>query len=269
VFTRSHGEDLEKQIVTNASKERTRVLVMSSADSGKTWSPPTDISATCRKPEWTWYGIGSGIGIQLKNGRLVVPAYHTVEKTMDFTSHMIISDDQGKTWRLGGDVGGMTGECQVAERRDGTLQINARNQQGQNWHTTPFGTNPPPEGKQYNERLIAESKDGGDTWGKVTTDPSLHEPICQAIVYSWPTTGNEKPLWLFSNPAGPKRRNLTIRASHDEGRTWPIAKTLHDGGSEYSCLTRLPDGTVGCIYERWQDNNIRIYWARFPLSWLK
>ncbi|GDY19282.1 sialidase [Verrucomicrobiota bacterium] len=269
LFTRSRGDDLEKDIVTGTSKERTRVFVMSSKDSGHTWSAPRDISATTRKPEWTWYGLGSGIGLQLQSGRLAIPAYHNVEGTREFSSHIIYSDDRGESWHLGGDVGGQTGECQIAERRDGSLYINTRNQSGQNWSFRPFGTNAPPVGPQYNQRLTAVSTDAGKSWGKVTTDPQLYEGICQGFVYSWPTDKPEdKPLWMFSNPASPKRRDLTIRISHDEGRTWPAARLIQEGASEYSCLTRLPDGQLGCLYERWEDKNIRIFWVRVPLPWL-
>ena len=269
LFTRSRGDELEKQIVAGTSTERTQVFVMSSKDNGHTWSPPRDISATTRKPEWTWYGLGSGIGIQLKSGRLAFPAYHNVEGTKEFSSHVVYSDDRGQTWQLGGDVGGQTGECQIAERRDGSLYINTRNQTGQNWSVQPFGPSPAPVGKQYNERLIAVSPDAGKTWGKVTTDPQLFEPICQGFVYAWPTDKpSDPPLWMFCNPTAPKRRDLTIRLSHDEGRTWPVARLIQEGASEYSCLTRLPDGQVGCIYERWEDKNIRIFWIRLPLPWL-
>lgn len=183
LFTRSRGDDLEKDIVTGTSKERTRVFVMSSKDSGHTWSAPRDISATTRKPEWTWYGLGSGIGLQLQSGRLAIPAYHNVEGTREFSSHIIYSDDRGESWHLGGDVGGQTGECQIAERRDGSLYINTRNQSGQNWSFRPFGTNAPPVGPQYNQRLTAVSTDAGKSWGKVTTDPQLYEGICQGFVY--------------------------------------------------------------------------------------
>lgn len=268
-FTRGRGSDTEKQIVESASQERPVAFVMSSTDSGATWSKPIDISATTKRPEWTWYGVGAGIGVQLQSGRLVFPAYHNVEKTKDFSSHMIYSDDLGRSWKLGSDVGGMSGECQVAERRDGTLYINARNQQGANWVTSPAGRVPTPQNKQLNERIIANSSDGGQTWSKPTTDPALFDPICQGMIYVWPNDKpNDPPLWIFSNPAGPNRRNLTFRVSRDEGRTWPIARRVQEGASEYSCLTKLPDGQIGCIYERWENNNIRIYWSRVSLAWL-
>jgi sialidase-1 len=269
LFTRSRGDEVERDVVASKSKDRPRIFVMSSTDHGQNWTKPEEITVTTRKENWTWYGIGSGIGIQLKTGRLVVPAYHNVANTKEFSSHMIYSDDRGKTWKLGGDVGGHSGECQVAERSDGMLYINARNQAGQNWYTMPFGPNSVPEGKRYHSRTIAWSKDGGTTWDQATVDEALFEPVCQGMVYVWPARKSSEPgYWLFSNPGSPKRKDLTIRLSLDEGKTWPIARRLQEGSSEYSCLAQLPDGMLGCTYERWEDKNYQIYWARIPLDWL-
>jgi sialidase-1 len=44
---------------------------------------------------------------------------------------------------------------------------------------------------------------------------------------------------------------------------------LHDGPAAYSCLTVLPDRTVGCLYERGDKSPYEtITFARFPLEWL-
>ena len=59
---------------------------------------------------------------------------------------------------------------------------------------------------------------------------------------------------------------MTIRLSYDEGKTWPVSKVLYSGPAAYSCLTVLPDTTVGCLYEK--DNYRRITFARFDLDWL-
>lgn len=44
--------------------------------------------------------------------------------------------------------------------------------------------------------------------------------------------------------------NLTVRASFDDGKTWPRKLVLHSGPSAYSDLAVLADGTAACLYER-------------------
>jgi sialidase-1 len=67
-------------------------------------------------------------------------------------------------------------------------------------------------------------------------------------------------------PAGRgKRENLSIKLSRDDGKTWPVNKTLEAGKAAYSDLAVLPDGTVLCLFER--GNSIAC--ARFNLEWLQ
>jgi sialidase-1 len=58
-----------------------------------------------KKSGWTWYATGPGVGIQLRSGRLVVPCDNQVAGSKVQQSHIIYSDDGGKTWKLGGVVG--------------------------------------------------------------------------------------------------------------------------------------------------------------------
>ena len=46
------------------------------------------------------------------------------------------------------------------------------------------------------------------------------------------------------------RRNVSIKLSYDEGKTWAASRTLEPGFSGYSDLAVLPDGTILCLYER-------------------
>ena len=115
------------------------------------------------------------------------------------------------------------------------------------------------------------SDDGGETWGELRFDAELIEPVCQAslIRYSWPGEKTQSTL-LFSNPASTTSRvQLTVRLSSDEGATWPIRKVLHPGPSAYSCLTVLPDGSVGCLYEGGERTYQKIRFAQFTLDWLR
>jgi len=247
-ITRSHGQDTEEQIVAGKSKEATSVLVTFSKDDGKSWSPLRDISDTCRQPNWTWYGTGPGVGIQLKSGRLVVPSYHAEAKTKIYRSHMIYSDDNGKTWLLGDSVGEHCTECQIAERKNGDLVLISRTIKGKEAKTT------------------ALSKDGGKSWTNVTTDANLYDPSCQASLLRLKDA--ESP-WLFCAPAGPGRRDLTVRLSNDEGRTWPVARLLRKGDSQYSSLALAPDGSICCLYDCWVDGNYQLFFTRLRLKDIK
>ena len=244
-FTRSHGQDTEEQIVAGTSKEATRVLVTFSKDDGKTWAPPRDLSDSCRKADWTWYGTGPGVGIQLKNGRLLVPCYHAEASTKIYRSHTIYTDDHGKTWQLGASVGEHCTECAALERANGDVVLVARTIQG----------------KQ--EKTVALSNEGGKTWNDVKTDANLYDPSCQASLLR---LDGKKSRWLLCHPAGPGRRDLTLRWSDDEGKTWPGAILLRKGDSQYSSLARLPDGSIGCLYDCWVDGNYQVYFTRFRLD---
>ena len=117
-----------------------------SADNGRTWSDPIDMTKAARDmsdPTWGVSIPGPGGAIQTSQGRLLIAMWK-----MPFAVFTVFSDDHGKSWQRGPVVPGPQGgdECQVAELSDGRMLIDMRQETGPH-------------------RWLAESTDGGKTWG--------------------------------------------------------------------------------------------------------
>ncbi|MEO6732766.1 MAG: sialidase family protein [Ferruginibacter sp.] len=230
------GSDHEKDIINGSSKDTRRVFILSSADDGRTWSQATEITNNVKKDNWTWYATGPGRGIQLSKGkhkgRLVIPSNHVEAGTKKNYSHVIYSDDRGSTWNLGGITQqDSVNESTVAELPNGRLMLNMRN------------------ASKSRNRQIAISKNAGKTWSAIYPDTTLVEPVCEGNLIQYKFPGKKECL-LFSNPASTNSRTqMAIRISYDNGRTWPFKKLVYEGPSAYSCLTVLPNGNLGFLYE--------------------
>lgn len=247
-----------------------RCYAMRSTDDGLTWSTPVDVTATFepfrKHYDWKVIATGPGHGIQLKSGRLVVPIWLAYGKEGDHApsaAATIYSDDHGKTW-LAGDLAvpnnsefGNPNETMLAELSDGRVMLVTRSV------------------SKPNRKIITLSPNGATDWSKPTFHDQLWEPICMASITAHPS---QPGTLIFSNPhtlkldkdgketpAGRgKRENLSIKLSRDDGKTWPVSKTLDAGPSAYSDLAVLPDGNVLCLWETKND----IQCARFNLDWI-
>lgn len=236
-----------------------------SDDEGVTWSQPLDMTRTTKRPtRATTIASGPGIGIQLTRGphrgRLIIPfnegPYH------QWNNYAVFSDDRGKTWNHGQNVPGafvadaklgqrsQINEVQMVELSDGSVRLNSRQFAG------------------AKVRKASVSRDGGETWSPVEDVPALRDPSCNASIlrYSFDDVVGRGRI-LYSGPDSTQRKKGTIHLSLDDGATWPVKRVLWPGGFAYSVLTRLPDGTVGCLFE--PDDAKRILFARFPFPWLE
>lgn len=235
------GVDRESQIIDQTSKDTRHVFVFRSSNNGKSWSKAREISSTTKPPHWTWYATGPGSGIQLKHpshkGRLVIACDHIEAGSKKYYSHVIFSNDHGKTWLLGGtSPHDQVNECEVVELPDGQLLLNMRNYD-----------------RNQKQRQTAISKDGGTSWENQQHHPTLIEPICQASLQAYHHQSTN--ALLFSNPASTNKRvNMTVRISFDNGQSWPDSVLLHPAPSAYSDLVVLKDGTIGCLFESGQKN---------------
>ncbi|MHC4750082.1 MAG: exo-alpha-sialidase [Planctomycetota bacterium] len=234
------------------------VFITHSNDDGLTWAKPLEITKDVKDPKWDWYATGPGHGIQLQHGphkgRLVIPCDCGDSKgwgqwDKKGRSLVIYSDDNGKTWQRGDITEKSMNECEVVELANGTLLLSMRNYRGKN------------------QRAFSISHDGGRTWSKPENHEQVYCPTCQSSIHRYSVT--PKNIILYSGPGGPGRIGMTIRASYDEGRNWPVSKQLYAGPSAYSDLACLPDGDIVCLYEGGKKHSYEwIRFARFPPKWL-
>ncbi|NXT23207.1 NEUR4 protein, partial [Syrrhaptes paradoxus] len=133
------------QIVTGQNV--TRLCCVTSTDQGLSWSTATDLTQQVigrAIKDWATFALGPGHGIQLRSGRLLVPAYsyhidckECFGQLCKTTPHSFAfySDDHGRGWRFGEFIPNLqTGECQLVsvDEEDGSnvLYCNARSPLG-------------------------------------------------------------------------------------------------------------------------------------------
>ena len=158
---------------------------------------------------------------------------------------LVYSKDHGKTWLLSNSVGDLNVEPQMASLTKGRIMANMRRQHGEEY------------------RQVAITNDLGKTWSEASNDSTLIESGCQGSLINYEF--NNKSLLIFSNPADRKeRKNMVIRISNNEGKSWQKEVPVYKGSAAYSCLTQLPNGNVGLLFEA--DDYKRIVFVEIPFQ---
>ena len=261
--------------------EYMRCFYQRSADDGVSWSTPIEITAAFEKfraaYDWKVLATGPDHGIQIKNGRLIVPVWLSTgtggNAHRPSVTATIFSDDSGKTWHAGDIAVPCTeewinpNETVAIELADGRVMLNVRSE------------------SKTHRRLITTSKDGATGWSMPKFDDALLEPICMGgiVRFSTAESGGKNRI-LFSNPdnlsradgkevpgKNRDRRNVSVKLSYDEGQTWAVNKSVEPGWSAYSDLAVTKSGTILCFYGRAEKGGFAGDWltlARFNLEWL-
>ena len=259
------GEDPHQSLLT----ARTCFLQMIySDDDGATWSAPVNLNQDVKEEWMSFCGTSPGTGVQLRSGRLVVPIYYNGEHKRHFSAAVVYSDDGGATWKRGKSPNdgrifegrqidsrtldteaGATHEATLIERADGSLLMLMRNQH--------------PSGKV----AAAVSTDGGETWGEVYFAQEITEIFCQPNAVPWPSEERpERVVFANASQMRPYRGRGVLRLSEDGGRTWIASRTFNPAHYVYQCMTFLPDGTLGLLWEREMQG---LYFTRIPLEWIE
>jgi sialidase-1 len=261
--------------------EYQRCFYQRSSDDGQTWSVPVEITGAFERfhPLYPWKVLATGPdhGIQLENGRLVVPVWLSTgaggNAHRPSVTATIYSDDSGVTWHAGEIAVPCTeewinpNETVAIQLADGRVMLNSRSE------------------SKAHRRLVTISPDGATNWSSPKFDEALREPICMASIvrYSLASDGGKNRI-LFSNPdnltradgreeAGKARdrKNITVKLSSDEGQTWPVSRVVEPGPGMYSDIAVAKDRTILCFYGRGTKPGFAgefLTLARFNLEWL-
>ena len=259
--------------------EYMRCFYQRSEDDGVTWSQPEEITQTFeafrKNYDWKVLATGPNHSIQIKSGRLVVPVWLSTgtggNAHRPSVTATIYSDDRGRTWKAGDIAVPCTdewinpNETVAVELNDGRVMLNVRSE------------------SKAHRRLVVTSPDGATNWSTPRFDDALLEPICMAGIVRYDHAGES--LILFSNPhnleggreSTPEpgksraRKNVSVKFSRDEARTWPVSRTLEPGPSMYSDIAVTKAGTILCFYGRSTKAGFAgdaLTVARFNLEWL-
>ena len=233
-------------------QETGQLMLVKSSDDGVTWSQPVNITDQVKDPAWQLLLQGPGRGIVLRDGTLVFPAQFKADigvQAIDggqYTCHstIVYSKDGGASWHIGTGAKPNTTEAQVIELSDGSLMLNMRDDRNR------------ADKSATNGRAVSVTGDLGRTW---TVHPSsnsaLPEPNCMGSLIAADLTvaGVRRKVLLFSNPNDrSSRTRMTVKASLDEGLTWPEENQIElyrPSGYGYSCLTIVDNNTIGILYE--------------------
>lgn len=246
-------------------QETGQFLLTKSTDDGLTWSEPINITEQIKDPAWQLLLQGPGRGIAMEDGTLVFPAQFKAdigEKSLDggqYTSHstLVYSKDAGQSWHIGVGAKSNTTEAQVVELADGSLMLNMRDDRNRK------------DKSETNGRAVAVTKDFGQSWEvHPSSNSALPESNCMASIISAELSidGAPKRVLFFSNPNNINQRtNMTIKASLDEGMSWPAEYQLQlneAGGYGYSCMTMIDENTIGILYEGVKE----LYFQKIPVA---
>lgn len=251
-----YGDTLTNPLITVGNNGRLHLMFMCecgnagvwylySDDDGVTWSEAVNIVDTFNKSEigWSMCNLGPGHGICLQNGenagRLIMPVWCY---TGTYDVYTLYSDDNGVNWTLGERVAQNLDESCIVELSDGRVMVNSRQ------YGLPYDEASPNRTEEEAYRAVSISKTGVDGWTDTYFDKTLIDPACEGSICS--TKINGKHALLFVNCANKTdRKDLTVRCSFDNGRSWVSKSVYLDEVAWYSDITVDANGTVYVIHE--------------------
>ncbi|XP_008331539.1 sialidase-4 [Cynoglossus semilaevis] len=275
-----------KQCITG--KNRTRLCCVSSSDDGHTWSPATDltesvIGETIHK--WATFAVGPGHGVQLENGRLIIPAYtyyikyrccsYPIPFTVLPRALSIYSEDFGQTWHMGKMLGKKSCECEMAEIIDhegrSHLYCNARNSgyrcEALSENSGVYFDKPHVARELVEQRCGCQGSVIGFPAPEFVPNDDAESKACGTSLLSPDTQ-----TWLlFMHPTNKSSRRdmgLYLNRSPLHSSGWDKPRIVHRGPSGYSDLAYNGDkDQFSCLMECGKESELeQISFMSFTLN---
>ena len=259
-YSQNGGDTLPDGTVTkpvdSSWEGRRHLYLTTSADDGKTWSEPEDVTKELTPDGQAWDAVGPGNGIILTSGELVVPAQGR---------NIVGTGKPGKrTWKYQA-LQGAGSEGTVAQTPDGKLYRNDRSS------------------KKDGYRKVSRGDLG--SFSSFELDGGLPDPGCEGSTLLYNRADDKGPARVvFMNSADrASRRKMRVRISYDDDAAkWNYGRKLSDApvsgaGNEggYSSMTKTADWKIGALVETdfyqtggSKDDYRAIIWKRFNLSWI-
>lgn len=249
----------DHQYQSSTSEQPIRMYFTASDDAGETWTTPKEITSILY--ESVFQGapsplqgvfVTSGKGLCLShqtgknqglNGRIL---FSMVCKFLSgpYQNYILYSDDEGETWKISATTAYVGGdEAKLVEESDGTVLLSTR---------------------RSGERGFNRSLDGGNTWGEQYTQPAIWGTSCNADMLIY-----DDNLYFHTILNAQDRRNLTLYASTDRGKTWPYKRVINQLPAAYSTLVKCADGHLGIYYEDGtMDGHYSMNFLTLPIDWI-
>ena len=223
-----------------------------SDDDGISWSKTQNITDLTSPDKRYMIATGPCDGLVTRAGVLICPVWlvlkdsegadpkNPLQQSPNDVS-ALYSLDHGKTWQLGDIIPKDRSEVDsamegiVAELSDGRIMYNVRSFDGY--------------------RSVSVSENGYSDFSKLTLDKSLIDPGCHAGLTSFDTAdGRHVLLFVNCEANGDEhflklRKNLVLKASLDDGKTWSRRIVIEEGPAGYSTVVVDKKGTVYILYE--------------------
>jgi len=227
---------------TSACPHGSGVFYTKSTNDGVSWSAPENISDSTSPDVRNVFAVGPGHGICLDDGTLLATVWY-VRKDVGaaleshYTSEVctIYSKDNGNSWQLGEEVPRANdtpspNETMLAKTSDDRIMLSIRTTQG-------------------GYRAVSWSDTGYSDWSTMKLDTTLVDPTCMGSLYAYDVEGYPYMILSSNCNSTSGRRNLTLRASLDDGESWEKELVIDSGLAGYSDIAVDQNGTIYVLYE--------------------